>query len=346
MAGTGEQESILMSQTSNRESVLLPLRRMMMIRAFEEWTEKLINRGDVIGVMHSSAGQEAACVGACMALRDDDYITGTHRSHGHPIAKGSKVDRLVAELMGRATGVCRGMGGSMHLADFSVGSLGESAIVGSSIGIAVGAALANRLRNLDRVCLAFFGDGAANTGICHEGMNMAAVWRLPVIFFCENNRYAVTTPMAQASAVQHVSERAAAYGMPGVTVDGQDVRAVRDAVDSAAKRARRGDGPTLVEALTYRYGDHSYRLGSLGGKRDPEEVAYWRGRDPILIETERLREEGIVTQEDVDALEAGVQAELDAAVEFGRASPYPDRDDLWRNMYADSSAWETTPWQR
>ncbi len=200
-----------MSNMSNRERVLLPLRRMMMIRAFEDQTEKLINRGDVIGVMHSSAGQEAACVGACLALREDDYITGTHRSHGHPIAKGSKVDRLVAELMGRSTGVCKGMGGSMHLADFSVGSLGETAIVGSSISIAVGAALANQIRGIDRVSLAFFGDGAANTGICHEGMNMAAVWRLPVIFMCENNRYAVSTPYSQSTSVDRIATRASAY---------------------------------------------------------------------------------------------------------------------------------------
>ena len=333
-----------MAQNSNREGTLLALRRMMMIRAFEERTQKLIDRGDVIGVMHSSIGQEAACVGACLALRDDDYITGTHRSHGHPIAKGSKVDRLVAELMGRSTGVCKGMAGSMHLADFSVGSLGESAIVGSSISIAVGAALANRLRSLDRVSLAFFGDGAANTGICHEGMNMAAVWRLPVVFFCENNRYAVTTPLSQSMAIEHVADRAAGYGMLGVTVDGQDVRAVRDAVTEAVARARRGEGPSIVEALTYRYGDHSYRLGALSGKRDPEEVAYWRSRDPIRIETERLREDGIATDEDFAALESGVQAELDAAVEFARASPYPTRADLWRNMYEDSSAWEGTPW--
>lgn len=334
-----------MHSHSNQERVLLALRRMMMIRAFEERTEKLINRGDVIGVMHSSAGQEAACVGACMALRDDDYITGTHRSHGHPIAKGSSVDRLVAELMGRSTGVCKGMGGSMHLADFSVGSLGESAIVGSSIGIAVGAALANRLRKIDRVCLAFFGDGAANTGICHEGMNMAAVWRLPVIFFCENNRYAVTTPLAQSTPVERISDRARAYAMPGVTVDGQDVRAVHDAVAIAVDRARRGEGPSIVEALTYRYGDHSYRLGALGGRRDPDEIAFWRGRDPIRIEADRLRAEGILADEDFAELESEVQAELDAAVEFGRASPYPTRDDLWSNMYADSSAWEDAPWR-
>lgn len=333
------------SRLSNRDWALTALRRMMMIRAFEERTQKLIDRGDVIGVMHSSIGQEATCVGACMALRDDDYMTGTHRSHGHPIAKGSKVDRLVAELMGRSTGVCKGMGGSMHLADFSVGSLGETAIVGSSIGIAVGAALANRLRGIDRVSLAFFGDGAANAGICHEGMNMAAVWRLPVVFLCENNRYAITTPYAQSTSVEQIAERARAYGFPGVTVDGQDVRAVHEAVSEAVGRARRGEGPTLVEALTYRYGDHSYRLGALSGKRDPEEVAYWRGRDPIRIETERLRTEGLLAEDDVAALAAGVQAELDAAVEFGRASPYPERDDLWTNMYADASAWEAMPWR-
>jgi acetoin:2,6-dichlorophenolindophenol oxidoreductase subunit alpha len=334
-----------MVQHSNKERALLALRRMMMIRAFEERTQKLIDRGDVIGVMHSSAGQEAACVGACMALRDDDYITGTHRSHGHPIAKGSKVDRLVAELMGRSTGVCRGMGGSMHLADFSVGSLGETAIVGSSIGIAVGAALANRLRRLDRVSLAFFGDGAANAGLCHEGMNMAAVWKLPVVFLCENNGYAITTPFAQSTSVARISDRAASYGFPGITVDGQDVRAVEQAVAGAVARARRGEGPTLVEALTYRYGDHSYRLGALGGTRDPDEVARWLARDPIRIESGRLRDEGVVTDVEIAALADGIQAELDEAVAFARASPYPARDDLWANMYADPSAWGGMPWR-
>jgi TPP-dependent pyruvate/acetoin dehydrogenase alpha subunit len=334
-----------MSNMSNRERVLLPLRRMMMIRAFEGQTEKLINRGDVIGVMHSSAGQEAACVGACLALREDDYITGTHRSHGHPIAKGSKVDRLVAELMGRSTGVCKGMGGSMHLADFSVGSLGETAIVGSSISIAVGAALANQIRGIDRVSLAFFGDGAANTGICHEGMNMAAVWRLPVIFMCENNRYAVSTPYSQSTSVDRIATRASAYGMVGVTVDGQDVRAVRDAVAEAVARARRGDGPSIVEALTYRYGDHSYRLGALSGKRDPAELEQWRARDPIAIETRRLKEEGILTDDEVSALGAEIQAELDAAVEFGRASPYPTRDELWSNMYAEPGLFGRASWK-
>jgi acetoin:2,6-dichlorophenolindophenol oxidoreductase subunit alpha len=333
------------TEHSNREQALTALRRMKMIRAFEERVQKLIDRGDVIGVMHSSIGQEATCVGACMALREDDYITGTHRSHGHPIAKGSQVDRLIAELMGRSTGICKGMGGSMHLADFSVGSLGETAIVGSSIGIAVGAALANRLCSIDRVSLAFFGDGAANTGICHEGMNMAAVWRLPVVFLCENNGYAITTPYSQSTPVKQISERARSYGFPGIAVDGQDVRAVRDAVSEAVTRARRGEGPTLVEALTYRYGDHSYRLGALSGKRDPEEVAYWRRRDPILIETERLLHEGLLADDDIAALDASVFAELDAAVEFGCAGPYPTRDDLWVNMYEDSSAWEAMPWR-
>lgn len=233
----------------------------------------------------------------------------------------------------------------MHLADFSVGSLGETAIVGSSIGIAVGAALANRLRKIDRVSLAFFGDGAANTGLCHEGMNMAAIWKLPVVFFCENNRYAITTPYAQSTPVAGIAERAGSYGFPGVSVDGQDVRAVQAAVTEAVARARSGQGPTLVEALTYRYGDHSYRLGSLGGTRDPGEVAYWRGRDPIRIETERLLGEGVVTDEDVRAMASDVEAELDDAVSFARSSPYPDRTDLWANMYADASAWEGMPWR-
>lgn len=330
--------------TRNREDETEWLRRMMTIRQFETRAEKLIDRGDIIGVMHSSAGQEATCVGACAALRTDDYMTGNHRSHGHPIAKGAALDRLMAELMGRSTGVCGGMGGSMHLADFSVGSLGESAIVGSSIAIAVGAGLSIQLNGLDRVCLSFFGDGAAHAGVCHEAMNLAGAWKLPVIFLCENNRYAMTTPFEQTSSVAKISDRAAAYGMPSWVCDGQDVRAVRAAVGEAVAHARAGKGPAIVEAMTYRYGDHSYKLGSLSGVRDDAEYKEWRARDPIEIHAAKLIAEGLMTAEERTALEAEVTAALDKAIEFGRSSPYPEASALWPKMYVDSSAWSTPAW--
>lgn len=333
-----------MNSQSNRQTDLDLLRRMITIRQFEERAENLIDRGEVIGVMHSSAGQEAVCVGACAGLRADDYITGNHRSHGHPIAKGANLDRLMAELMGRSTGVCKGMGGSMHLADFSVGSLGETAIVGSSMGIAVGAGLSIQMQGNDRVCLAFFGDGASNAGISHEAMNIAGVWRLPVIFLCENNRYAMTTPFSQTVAIPQIADRAASYGFTGEVVDGQDVRAVELAVAAAAARARRGEGPTLVECMTYRYGDHSYKLGSLSGVRDDEEYKFWRSRDPIDLFAARLIESGSMTAEEQASLKAEVASRIEEAVKFARSSPYPQPEDLWANMYADASAWEKPIW--
>jgi acetoin:2,6-dichlorophenolindophenol oxidoreductase subunit alpha len=329
---------------ANRPDELEWLRLMITIRQFEQRAEQLIDRGEVIGVMHSSAGQEAVCVGACAALRKDDYITGNHRSHGHPIAKGAGLDRLMAELMGRSTGVCKGMGGSMHLADFSIGSLGESAIVGSALGIAVGAGLSIQMAKRDNVCLAFFGDGAANAGICHEAMNLAAVWKLPVIFLCENNRYAMTTPFEQTVAIPQVADRAKAYGFEGVVVDGQDVRAVHDAVSAAAQDARQGKGPTLVEAMTYRYGDHSYKLGSLSGTRDDSEYWHWKERDPIEIHAGKLIEEGSLGEARRGELWDQVAAELDRAVAFARESPYPEPGDLWGNMYVDVGKWDKSAW--
>ncbi|MDP6494106.1 MAG: thiamine pyrophosphate-dependent dehydrogenase E1 component subunit alpha, partial [Dehalococcoidia bacterium] len=269
------------------------LRKMLLIRYFDETASDMVQKGELVGAVHAYIGEEAVAVGACAALRDDDYITGNHRSHGHPIAKGGDVQRAMAELLGKATGYCKGKGGSMHLADFSIGILGESGIVGSALPVAVGAAMGSKMQQTDRVVIAFFGDGSSNQGACHEAMNLAAIWKLPVIFLCENNQYAVTTHFNDTVAVKNISDRAAAYAMPGVLVDGQDVVAMYEAVKEAVDRARAGQGPSLIEGKTYRYHDHSEGIRRIGAlDRDPyrtdEEMEYWMGRDPITIHKELL----------------------------------------------------------
>ena len=276
-------------------------------------------------------------VGACTALRDEDYITGNHRSHGHPIAKGGDVRRAMAELLGKSTGYCKGKGGSMHLADFSIGILGESGIVASALPVAVGAALGAKMQGHDRVVVSFFGDGASNQGACHEAMNLASIWKLPVIFLCENNQYAVTTHFSDVVAVENISDRAVAYNMPGVLVDGQDVMAVHEATTQAVARGSSGQGPTLIEARTYRYEDHSEGLGRIlrESYRTDEEVQAWRERDPILLHTRWLVEQGIASQEEVDAVQADAAAAIEGALEFARESPYPEPEDLFSDMYAD-----------
>jgi pyruvate dehydrogenase E1 component alpha subunit len=298
------------------------LRRMLRIRLFDERAALL--RPKLPGVLHNSIGQEGEIVGACTALRDDDYMTGNHRSHGHPIGKGVRLAPLMAELFGKRTGVCRGMGGSMHLADFSVGSLGESGIVGSLMPVAVGAGLSARLRGTDQVCLCFFGDGAANCGPFHESLNLAAVWKLPVIFLCENNGYAILSAQTETTAVKDIAQRAHAYDIPGVIVDGQDVLAVHDAVLAAAARARSGAGPTLVEAKTYRYCEHWEFEGKPPKYRSDEEVAAWRAKDPIEIFCEKLRDLGELSVTQLEEIRTEIQREVDAAVAFAEASPAPE----------------------
>jgi len=272
-----------MQQNLHRETLIEMYRRMMRIRLFEDCAEEAHRNGEIRGSLHTSHGQEAEIVGACMALRVDDYMVGNHRSHGHPIGKGAKLDALMAELLARETGVCRGKGGSMHLADFSVGSLGETSIVGSGLPVAAGAALGAKMQGSDRVSLCFFGDGASNEGTFHEALNMAANWKLPVIFMCENNGYAVSTPIATTAAVQNIADRAPVYCIPGVVVDGQDVIAVYEVVSEAVRRARAGEGPTLVEAKTYRYLDHAANMGRDLKYRTIDEMDQWRKRDPLLL---------------------------------------------------------------
>ena len=321
----------------DKDLLMLMLRRMWLIRHFETTVIDIYSKGEFGGAAHPYIGEEAVAVGACVAMKDTDYIAGNHRSHGHPLAKGGDPKGAMAELLGRVDGYCKGKGGSMHLADFSIGILGESGILGSSVPVATGAALAAKIRGEDFISAVFFGDGASNQGACHESMNLASVWKLPVIFICENNQYAVTTSYRDTVAVEHVSDRASAYNMPGVLVDGQDVVAMYEAVREAVARARAGDGPTLVEGLTYRYEEHSLGLGRVrrGEYRSEEEIAAWKKRDPIVIHEKRLVEQEIASQEECNAVSADVAREVEEALEFARNSPFPEPGDLFDDMFAD-----------
>ncbi len=291
------------------------------VRRFDERVIELFHQGVVKGTAHSCVGQEAIAVGACAALEDRDFIVSHHRGHGHCIAKGADMTRMMAELMGRETGYGRGLGGSMHIAALDKGILGANGIVGAGIGIGTGAALSARIRRSGQVCLVFFGDGAANEGIFHEALNLASLWRLPAIYVCENNQYGLSTPMAESTSIDRLSKRAAGYGMPGETIDGNDVLAVHDAVTRAAARARAGDGPSLIEALTYRWGDHSMRA-NLPRYRSEEEEAAWRQGDP-LARAARLLEERQVRKPAVEALRERAAREVEAAVEEARHAPEP-----------------------
>lgn len=309
-------------------------RRMLRIRRFEEEGTMLFKAGKIPGAFHASIGQEAAIVGACMALRDDDAMTGTHRSHGHPIGKGADLKALMAELMGKSTGICKGRGGSMHLADNSVGIIGESAIVGGGIPLATGCALSAKVRGSDQVSLCFFGDGAVNQGTFHESLNMASLWTLPVIYLCENNGYAITTSIARSHGQPEIAKRAAAYGLPGFTVDGQDVRAVYDATSAAVARARRGEGPTLIEAKTYRFDEHNVGLHVPGKPyRSAEEIAeYKTHRDPVALYRKVLLSEGL-SESTLAAIETEVSEAVAAAIRFAEDSALPDPATLCEYMY-------------
>lgn len=311
-------------------------RRMLRIRRFEEEGTRLYKEGLIPGAYHASIGQEAAIVGACMALRDDDNITGTHRSHGHPIGKGAKLDGLMAELMARTTGICKARGGSMHLADSSVGILGESAIVGGGIPLAAGAAMSAKARGTDQVALTFFGDGASNQGTFHETINMAALWRLPCIFFCENNLYAVTTSVAMSHGQPEIAKRAIGYGIPGCGVDGQDVTAVYEVTQAAVDRARRGEGPTLIEAKTYRFDEHQVGLNIIGEpyRTTAEIQGYMKDRDPVALFKHVLLNGGFSTTE-LSAIEQEVESEVARAIEFGKRSPLPEAGEVFQCMYVN-----------
>lgn len=320
-------------------------RRMLRIRKFEEEGTRLYKAGKIPGAYHASIGQEAAIVGACMALRDDDYIVGTHRSHGHPIGKGAQLDALMAELMGKVTGICKGRGGSMHLADCSVGILGESAIVGGGIPLAAGAAMSAKVRGTDQVSLCFFGDGASNQGTFHETLNMAAVWALPVIFFCENNLYALTTPVARSHGQPDIAKRAAGYGMPGVIVDGQEISAVYEATLAAVERARRGEGPTLIEAKTYRFDEHQVGLNIIGDpyRSELEVQHHVSERDPLLLYRRVLLDNGH-SKTEIEEVEGKVAAAVARAIDFAEQSAWPDPADVYQNMYVNPIGYPQIGW--
>jgi TPP-dependent pyruvate/acetoin dehydrogenase alpha subunit len=317
-------------------NILLEMhRRMLRIRKFDERASKMVKHGEIPGTVHTSIGQEAQVVGACMALEEGDYMTGNHRSHGHPIGKGAVLGPLMAELTGKATGICGGKGGSMHLADFKVGSLGESGIVGSSIPIATGAALSAKVLKNNKVSLAFFGDGAANQGCLYEAMNLASIWKLPIIFLCENNQYALSTP-AHTVTAGIVAERAIGFAMPGVRVDdGQDVLKVFETVKAAVNRARAGNGPTLVEVMTYRFNEHSEGLRLSTDYRDQSEREAWMQRDPIKIFGAYLINNGVADLEILTMIEEEIVQEVDAAYKFAEDSEYPEPIVAFKDLYTE-----------
>ena len=308
-------------------------RQMVLIRQFEERVKYLFLEGIMPGTIHQYQGQEAVAVGVCAALNPDDVITSTHRPHGHALAKGLSAESLMHELFGKATGCCRGRGGSMHVGDLSRGMVPAIAIVGGGVPIATGMALAFRMRNEPRVAVCFMGDGAINEGAFHEGVNMGAIWSLPVVYVIENTRYSASTPIAQMVRVQKLSDRAVAYGIPGVTVDGNDVLAVLDAAAEAVARARAGGGPTLVEAMTYRITGHS--------RRDPcnyqpaEERAEALRREPIGRLAAHLLSEGLADQSALDAIRQDVDAEIEHAVESAVAAPDPAPEEALEGLFTD-----------
>lgn len=315
----------------------LMLRMMIRIRRFEEALARLFKRGKLPGFVHLYIGEEAVAVGACSALESRDRITSTHRGHGHLIAKGASVDGMMAELFGRVDGVSRGKGGSMHAVDFSIGVLGTNGIVGGGIPIATGAAWGDRHLGRDSVTVCFFGDGAANQGVLHEALNLSAVWKLPVIFCCENNQYTEWTPTATITAGR-IADRAAPFGIPGEQIDGNDVLAVHEAIGRAVARGRAGDGPSFVECMTYRHHGHNEGEEAFSGKYRPdEEQAEWRERDPIASLRSRAAEWGAITPERADEIDAEETQRVEAAIEFAGQSPFPDAGEALLHCFSEGA---------
>jgi acetoin:2,6-dichlorophenolindophenol oxidoreductase subunit alpha len=308
------------------------LRQMLLSRHFDEKVDNLYAEGKVHGTAHFYVGQESVAVGAIAALKEGDVITSTHRGHGHAIAFGLDVDRMAAELLGQATGYCHGKGGSMHIADVTAGMLGANGIVGGSMGIACGAAWAFKRRGQDNAAICFFGEGATNEGIFHETLNMAAIWKLPVIFLCENNQYGMSMSVKKATAVENISDRASAYGMPGVTVAGSILDEVYAATVEALERARAGEGPTLLEAITYRYLGHSKSDANL--YRTREEIATWRKQDPIQRFATVLEGEGVLEENEWKKLDDEVKERIEEAFASASREPDPEPASALEDVYA------------
>ena len=306
---------------------------MCRIRRFEEYTMELFQSGLVKGTAHSYIGEEAIAAGACANLRPDDYIGSYHRGHGHCIAKGADVSKMMAELMGRETGYCGGLGGSMHIANMKLNILGANGIVGAAMPLGTGAALAVKLRGSDQVVISFFGDGAANQGIFHESINLASVWKLPIVYICENNQYALSTSYKDSTSVPNIADRAPAYGIPGQTIDGNDPVEVYRVVGEAVRRARAGEGPSLIEALTWRWGQHSMRA-NLRDPRTKDEMDFWIARDPIKLLEQRLQQDKTLPLSRMKAIQEGVHSELSQAVEFAKESAEPSVEAMRAAVYA------------
>lgn len=323
-----------MSDAISKETLLDIHRRMVRIRHFESTAGKLMEDGKIPGALHLYVGQEAVAAGVMANLTDDDQITSTHRGHGHCIAKGGAFNEMFAELYGKATGYCKGKGGSMHISNMALGILGANGIVGGGPPIAVGAAFANKFHKNGKVAVPFFGDGASNEGSVHEAANMAGLYKLPVVFVCENNGYGEYTPQAKHQAIVDVADRAAGYGMPGVVVDGMDAVAVYEAAKEAINRARAGDGPTLLECKTYRYYDHVGIRGMGLTYRTDEEVEEWKKKDAIDALERLLAEQEILSAEEAKAVHDEVIADVASAIKFAEDSPLPDPATLLDDVYA------------
>jgi TPP-dependent pyruvate/acetoin dehydrogenase alpha subunit len=310
------------------------LRKMILIRAFDELAIRLRTDGRIYGTVHPYVGQEAIAVGVCANLSPADRVTSTHRGHGHCIAKGADIKRMMAELFGRVDGYCKGKGGSMHIADFSIGMLGANGIVGGGLPIATGAALAAQLDGKGNVAVCFFGDGATAEGEFHEALNISATWALPIVFVCENNQYAANNAVAVQHPVPDLAAHAQAYGMNGVSIDGNDLLAVYDTVRSAVERSRAGEGPSLIECKTYRWYFHAMRNAPPPETRPADEIAAWKARDPIARFASDLISRGLLAEPELGRIKNEVEAELQAAVAFAEASPFPRPEDLLVDMFA------------
>ncbi len=315
----------------SKEDLLWMYEGMRLIREFEDRVSELFGEGKLAGFVHLYAGEEAVAVGVCSQLTDEDYITSTHRGHGHCIAKGVDVNGMMAELYGKATGSCKGKGGSMHIADVDKGMMGANGIVGAGGPLACGPALTAKTLGQDHVTVCFFGDGASQQGTMHEAMNLAAIWNLPVVFLCENNGFAESTPVEYHASVKDIADRATAYNMPGLSVDGTDVFAVAEAVGEAVKRARKGEGPSLVECKTFRYYGHFE--GDAMAYYTDEMREEFRERDPIDKFRQNVLERELLSEEDLDEIDAKVKQAIDEAVEFAEESPMPDPEELTSDVY-------------
>lgn len=316
----------------SKEKLIDLYRQMWSIRFFEEKVDEFFAKGQIHGTTHLCVGQEASAVGSIAVLDEEDKITSTHRGHGHCIAKGADVNKMMAELFAKSTGYCKGKGGSMHIADVDKGNLGANGIVGGGIPLAVGSALTSHMKKLGYVTVCFFGDGATNEGSFHEAVNLASVWDLPVVFICENNQYGMSGSVKEMVNVENISDRSQAYGIPGVTVDGNDIVEMMNVTNEAVKRARNGEGPTLIEALTYRWKGHSKSDAKL--YRTKEEEQEWREKDPIKRYREKLINSGIFTEEEADAIRAEMKKAIEESVVFAEESPSPTLEDLLTDVYA------------